>query len=200
LAPTSIDIAALSGADDLADHDAAHRVVGGPGDAVDKAGERQMPHREPAEIGEHREPDGCCQHDQQDGDQRDPPLDPLDPGADDRAKQRHRQHAQHRHQGDVERRAGVLIDKDADDQHLQPAHREGDDPDHPQATEIGARERAPTPRTAPALGAGEDGGRPRRDSLARTAKGPQQQLVQTHLYTGSRRRSWQRLLRSGTAA
>ena len=134
--------------------------------------------REPGEAQRRR------QHRQHDGDQRGAPLDPFGERADEGAEQRHRQHAQHRHQRDVESRAGVLIDKDADHQHLEPAHREGNDADRPQAAEIGARQQAPAPAATPAFGAGEDGGRVHGlsgSTLAPAAKPRQQQLVQTHV-------------------
>jgi hypothetical protein len=95
----------------------------------------------------------------------------------------------------------VLIDEDADHQHFEPAHRESDDPDHPQAAEIGARQHSPALAATAAFGAGEDGRRPRRrGSLAGAAKRPQQQLIQSHFYADLLAFPCRRLLLGGAAA
>jgi hypothetical protein len=128
--------------DNLADHHPPHRVVGRPGDTVAKAGDREVPDCEPAGIGQHRQRQRGHQHCEDDDRQCDAPLDPLGADADDGAEQRHRQHPQHRHQRHGEGRVGVLVDKHADDDHLEPAHREDDGADCPQPAEIVVRKEA----------------------------------------------------------
>ena len=126
--------------DDLADHRAANRVVRRPSDAIDKAGERDMPHFERVAPGQQRQDHRAEQHRNDDKDQRGAALEPLGHSADDRAEQRHRQHPQHCQQRDNEWRAGALISEHGDRQHLQPAHRKDNDTDQPQPAEIGFAE------------------------------------------------------------
>ena len=82
-------------------------------------------------MGEHGERQRGRQHQQYDADQRLAPIDPLGQSADHRPEQRQRQHAQQRHQRDIERRTGVLIDEHPNCQHFQPAHRGYDEADQP---------------------------------------------------------------------
>jgi len=132
LAPTSIHRRAHPlGANDLADHHPAHRVVGGPGDAVAECGKRQMPHLKPPAIGENRDNHCRYQHRQTDKNLRPPPLDALDISTDERAEDHHRRHAQQRHERHLKCRACALVDKDADHQHLEPSYREDDEADQP---------------------------------------------------------------------
>jgi len=70
------------GPDDLADHRAAHRVVGGLGKAADEAGERKMPDFEGIGPGEERKGHRAQQHQGHDEHERPAPFHTLRSGAD----------------------------------------------------------------------------------------------------------------------
>ena len=69
--------------------------------------------------------------------ERQPPVEPLGEGAEEGAEQAHRQQAQHGDHGDDEGRAGLLVDDDAHDDRLQPAHGRDDHADVPQPPVVG---------------------------------------------------------------
>ena len=126
----------LRGADHLADHHPPHRIVGRPADAVDEAGDGQMPHREQVQVRQHRQHERGRHHAGDDDDERGAPLHPLGHRAQERAEQTHRQQAQHRHHGNDEGGAGGLVDEHADRDGLHPADHENHQPDEPEAPEI----------------------------------------------------------------
>jgi hypothetical protein len=130
----------LLAADHLADHDAAHRVVGGPANAVDEAGQRELPDREVPGIGQHRQRGGTAAHQRDHADLRGAPLDPFRHRAKHRAEQPHRQQAQHGHHGNEEGRASGAVDEHRDGQGFQPADDEHDQPGVPQAPEVAVGE------------------------------------------------------------
>ena len=133
-------------ADDTSDHEAAERHVGRPDRPRDQACDGEVPDREMARMGEQGERDRRRQQGERGEQQNDASLQDIRRRADEGSEQRHGQDPQHRHDGDEERRAGLLVHEDADRQHLDPAHGELDRADQPQPPEIGLRGPAVRPR------------------------------------------------------
>ena len=125
-------------ADRFADHHPPHRIVGRPADTVDEARDREVPDGEQMQMCQGRKNQRCDHHTGDDDDQRGAPLHALGDGTEEGAEQTHRQQAQHGHHCNDERRAGVLIDEDADGDGLHPADDEHDETDEPEAPEIRA--------------------------------------------------------------
>src|SRR5262249_25816413 len=80
------------------------------------------------------------QHKKEEKDERAAPPTPHGNATKTRPKKRNRQHPQHRQKSDNKGRPGALIRNPANRQHLQPAHRENDDPDQPQPPKVGFSE------------------------------------------------------------
>jgi hypothetical protein len=96
-----------------------------------------MPDRELAGPAEERQDERAQQHRNDDKNEHGAPFEPVGHGANHGAEEGHRQHPQHRQHRDDEGRPGLLIREYRDGEHLQPANREDDEADKPEAAKIG---------------------------------------------------------------
>ena len=139
-------------------HHAAHRVIGGPADAVDKGCHPQMPNRQRIKACQNRKQQsanrGAGDHQHQHAAQRKA----VSRAADEGTKQAHGQQAQHAQHGHHKGRLRHPVGKQGGRQHLQPAHSGGDKTHHEQAPEVragkhrGAHARLPPSAASVAVG------------------------------------------------
>ena len=96
-----------------------------------------MPDLKRAGPGEDRQTGGGAAHEEDDANQGLSPVEPFRERSEKGAEQTHRQQPQqHDHHRDQKRRAGALIDDDADRDRFQPPHGEDDKAHEPEAPEI----------------------------------------------------------------